>query len=83
MPTTWSNGDSDIISYHLQWDKANGGSSWFDVFGLSPTSLLTGTIQTVDIQGGQTYQYRVRARNIHGWGDFSDPFAIKAAEIPA
>jgi hypothetical protein len=44
--------------------------------------MLLGTTQTVGIQGGKIYNYKVRAQNIHGWGPFSEPFGIKAAEIP-
>ena len=52
------------------------------MIGFSPTSLALTTAQTDNIQGSLIYAYRVRAYNIHGWGEFSDPFSIKAAQIP-
>jgi hypothetical protein len=53
------NGDSTILSYNLQWDQATG--DWVDVLGFSPTSMDLGTTQTVGIQGGKIYNYKVRA----------------------
>jgi hypothetical protein len=46
--------------------------------GFSPVSLEVSTTQT-DVEGGKTYKFRVRAQNIHGWGEFSDYVEIKAA----
>jgi hypothetical protein len=38
---------------------------------------------STEVQGGLTYQFKVRARNIHGWADLdSDPVSIKAAQVP-
>ena len=37
---------------------------------------------TQNIVGGVTYNFRVRAQNIHGLGAFSTVFGIKAAQIP-
>jgi hypothetical protein len=54
-------GDSQIISYHLQYDLASNGVTWYDVIGFNPTSLYLTTAQTAEIQGGLTYNYRVRA----------------------
>lgn len=32
---------------------------------------------------GVTYKYQYRARNINGWGDFSDYGYLFAADVPA
>lgn len=37
---------------------------------------------TSDIERGRIYEFRLRAFNIHGWGDWSDTTLIKAAGIP-
>ena len=71
-----------VTSYHLQWDKASSGATWYDVQGNNPSSLSTSTILTSEVQAGETYQFRVRARNIHGWGDYSNVVPIKAAGLP-
>lgn len=55
--------------------------TWTDLVGASPYStdeslVISGTT------GGTTYQFRVRARNIYGWGDWSDAHSVKAADTP-
>jgi hypothetical protein len=37
---------------------------------------------TTAVAAGTTYNFRVRAENIHGLGDWSTPTAIKAAQVP-
>lgn len=32
---------------------------------------------------GKLYRYKYRARNVNGWGDFSQPGYIFAAEVPS
>jgi len=72
-------GGAQIVSYNLQWDKATNGVSFDDVIGFSPSSLALTTVLTNGITGGYTYQFRVRAKNVHGWGPFSTVFSVKAA----
>jgi hypothetical protein len=72
-------GGASLLSYHLQWDKATDGAQWFDIQGLDPSSLLLTATQTNEVVGGQIYQFRVRASNVHGWGPYSEVVAIKAA----
>jgi hypothetical protein len=50
-------GGSEVISYHLQYDNASNGATWYDVIGFNPTSLFLTTAQTADIEGGLTYNY--------------------------
>ena len=71
-----------ITSYHLQWDKGSSGAEWYDVQGLNPSSLSTSTILTSEVVAGQTYRLRVRASNLHGWGEYSDELQVKAAGLP-
>ena len=44
-------------------------------------TALTFTQSTLVI-AGTTYQFQVRAHNIHGWGEFSNPISIVAATFP-
>ena len=32
---------------------------------------------------GTDYKFRMRARNMHGWGPFSDIVTIRADDVPA
>jgi hypothetical protein len=38
---TPADGNSPVLSYHLQYDNATNANTWLDVIGLSPDSLLT------------------------------------------
>jgi hypothetical protein len=44
-----STGGVAVASYHLQWDKATGGATWYDIQGFNPPSLATSTILTSEI----------------------------------
>lgn len=73
------NGDFPISAYNLQWFVDN---SWQDLYGILPGAYLTQFALTSDIQRGETYEFRLRAQNIYGWGAWSDSTLIKAAGIP-
>jgi len=75
-----SNGGSTILSYHVQWDQ--GTSTWVDLVGAG--SDYTGTSFTVasGVSVGNTYQFKVRAKNKWGWGTFSTVTAIVAQGAP-
>jgi hypothetical protein len=77
-----STGGKAITSYHLQWDKGSSGADWYDVQGFNPSSLSTSTVLTSEVVAGQTYLLRVRASNLHGWGDYSEELSVKAAGLP-
>lgn len=72
-----------MLSYDLQYDNATAATTWFDVVGLSPDSLLTSVIVSTGVVPGAQYAFRVRARNVFGWGPFSAVTYIQAACAPA
>ena len=76
---TPENGDSEVTSYHLQWFYEG---DWLDLYGINPDAALTEFTVTSGIVRGETYEFRVRAANIFGWGDWSDSTFIKSAGIP-
>jgi Fibronectin type III domain len=81
-----ANGGSAITSYFLEWDAGTTGTTWSEVVGLSPLSTLTKYSVTGGSSGltiGASYQFRVTARNKHGWGTVSDAFTLKAAQKPS
>lgn len=70
-----SNNGSPITSYLVQRDVGSG--VFFKVYeGVSPQFTDTG------LEAGQNYNYRVRANNIVGYGDFSDVLTAIAGSIP-
>ena len=88
LEVTWSSlvtpndGSSPVLSYHLQCDYGTNANTWTDVVGLAPDSLLTDYIVSTNVVSGVNYGFRVRARNIFGWGPFSVVTYIQAAREP-
>jgi hypothetical protein len=76
------NGGSPILSYHLQYDNGTFATTWLDVVGLAPDSIAETIIVSSEIVSGTVYGFRVRARNIFGWGPYSAVTEIKAAREP-
>jgi len=66
----------------LQYDNGTAATDWFDVVGLAPDSLATGILVSSQLVSGTVYGFRVRARNIFGWGPPSLVTQIKAAREP-
>src|SRR5690242_3797157 len=81
--TSPNNGDSSITSYNLQWDAGTSGTTWTDLIGNSPSSTALSYSVTTGITAGSSYQFKVRARNVFGWGSFSPVTTIKAAAKPS
>ena len=75
-------GGSEIVSLHLEWDQGSSGSYWQTLIGFSPFSLADSYTLGGSVVSGQTYQFRYRAANIFGWGDYSDPAYVTAASVP-
>ena len=82
LTTASGTGSSPILSYHLQYDNGTAATNWFDVVGLAPDSLATGILVSSHLESGTVYGFRVRARNIFGWGLPSLVTQIKAAREP-
>lgn len=88
ITVTWSalslanSGYAAVLSYHLQWDAGTSGSSWVDLVGSSVASTALTFTVTTNVIAGRTYNFRVRARNVWGWGAYSNSIAVKAATRP-
>ncbi len=78
--TSAETGGSPIVSYELQRDDGMGGA-YVSLYGSSVFSLSTNYIDN-NIILGNTYRYIYRARNVNGWGPFSNPSYIKAIVSP-
>ena len=75
-------GGSAVTSYHLQYDNATKARDWLDVVGLAPLSMDTRAVESTHVQSGAEYLFRVQARNIFGWGPYSEVTPIQAAREP-
>jgi hypothetical protein len=72
------NGGSEILSYNLQWDAGNGLVN-VNLVGWSTPYLHSSFIVTSGVTAGALYKFKYRARNVYGWGPFSEEVTIKAA----
>ena len=75
-------GGSPILSYALEIDRGDGAG--FEIVVGDPDDSLDTTVLITDsILSGQTYTFQYRARNIHGWSNYSDPAQILASSVPS
>ncbi len=64
--------DSAILGYHAMWKKASE-STWIDLNEV--TEIYSGVNKLVaynNVAIGQLYHFKIRARNVYGFGPFSD-----------
>ena len=72
-------GGSTILSYSLEWDQ--GTNTWVSLIGESVHSTsLQHQINTLD--EGDSYKFRYRAYNVHGWSAYSAEATILVATVP-
>ena len=70
-------GNSAILAYEVFWD-ANS-----DTVNLLLHDDSTVTVTADRLDPGETYKFKVRARNIYGYGPFSDTVDIIPDDAPA
>jgi len=70
-------GNSPITSYSLYWDAGTGTTST-----LLFESLLT-TYTVSSLTGGISYKFKVRAKNVYGYGLYSDEVTLTPANVPS
>ena len=73
-------GGSDILGYDLWRDDGADG----DFKSLYHTDSILGlSYVDYDVETALLYRYTYRARNINGYGDFSEPGYLYAANVPS
>jgi len=75
-------GSTAISSYNLEWNQGSG-TAFYEVVGETTESLdRTATVDS--LAPGQTYTFRYRVKNIHGWSaGYSPEVQIMAASKPS
>lgn len=69
-------GNSAILSYQVYWDNGSG------TLTLNIQDALQTTLSVDGLTGGTTYRFKVRARNIYGYGPWSTQLAVLASDLP-
>jgi len=75
-------GGSTITSYSLEWDSGLGTSAYTVLVGFSSNNLLTSYTVYSGVTAGVDYEFRLRAKNIHGWGPYSNIVTLVASSVP-
>lgn len=77
-------GMSPVTSYNLWWDEGSNGEFWYSLIGIDePVLTQTVFLVTKNILEGQYYKFKIRAKNIWGWGEFSPIVTIRASTFPS
>jgi hypothetical protein len=74
---TIDTGNSAILSYNLYWDNGSGSTP-----SISLTDSLVTSYTIIGVTSGYTYKFMVRAKNINGYGSFSNSVSITATSEP-
>lgn len=75
-------GGSTISSYNLEWNQGSG-TQFVEVTGETSDSESR-LVPVGPLTEGQTYTFRYRVKNIHGWSpEYSPEVEIMAAEKPS
>lgn len=70
-------GNSAITTYELYWDSNTGTANILLKSGLQLSLLLQ------SLQPGHLYIFKVRAKNVYGYGDFSDQVTFQPVSVPS
>ena len=74
------NGGSPILGYDL-WRDDGANGDYQSLFSVD--NVLANFFLDANVKKGLLYRYKYRARNINGWGDFSNPGYLFAADAPS
>lgn len=76
-------GAASISSYNLEWN-AGSGTAFSEVVGETTESLVRTVTVSAGIVAGQTYAFRYRVKNVHGWSSaYSPEVQVVAAAKPS
>jgi hypothetical protein len=73
-------GGVSVTSYSLEWDQATG--DWVSLVGESSDYLLLEFTVAANVIAGETFVFRLRAKNEHGWGVYSEKTPSIPSSVP-
>lgn len=77
-----TNGDSPTLGYNVQYRQVSA-SQWVDLVLPEADFVLLATTAVDGLIRGEAYEFRIRARNVYGFGDFSTATTILASDKPS
>jgi hypothetical protein len=77
--TTAQNGGAPILGYDLWRD--DGASGDFESLFFTDTTIAA-SFTDLQVETSLVYRYMYRCRNLNGWGEFSEPGYLYAANVP-
>lgn len=77
---TTKNGGSPVLGYDLWRDDGMNGN-YYRVYTVD--DILAVVYYDQNVEKNKLYRYKYRARNVNGWGEFSQPGYIFAADVPS
>ena len=60
-----------ITSYQIDYDKGTNAFEWENIKGFLSNDLALEATKT-GLTQNMPYKFRYRAKNIYGWGEYSD-----------
>jgi hypothetical protein len=74
-------GGTEILSYQIDYDMGTNKAEWNELKGFSSNDDSNFVIKD-QLTFGEQYYVRYRAKNIYGWGDYSDLQSIYTIMVP-
>jgi hypothetical protein len=81
LTTPEETGGSPVLSYNAQWDLGSGGL-YENLVGYVSDFAATGFTVTSGIRAGAPIRFRVRAKNMWGWGPYSGVLLATPSAVP-
>jgi hypothetical protein len=74
-------GGSAVLSYEISYDKGTNKAEWEELKGFSANDASLEATKT-GLIFQEEYYVRYRAKNIFGWGEYSEIFSIITIMVP-
>jgi titin len=82
VSTSPDNGGASVTEYLVYWDNGSGSSSASWSLAATTDASTTRAVSTTSISPGTTYQFAVKAKNVHGTGPLGPTLSVLAATVP-